>query len=298
MPQPVPSADLPPLERLREIMRLLRAPGGCPWDREQTHESLLKHLIEEAYEVADAVRSGEDGEIVDELGDLLLQPVFHAAIAEEEGRFTLDDIARAICEKLVRRHPHVFGGAVAEDPEAVLSQWEQIKRQEKSSSGKSVPEPVALAGESKGAPAPETLAVLERALPALMASQKVQKRVARVGFDWDGPAPVLEKVREEVDEIEEAMEAGAGSRAIGEEIGDLLFAVVNLARKSGHEAELLLARANEKFARRFQAVEAALAAGGRCPAEATLEEMETAWEAAKDAERMRRREEENERRRE
>jgi len=271
MPRPVPSPDLPPIDRLRRIMHLLRAPGGCPWDAEQTHQSLVKHLLEEAYEVAEAVESGRSEALIDELGDLLLQPVFHAEIAAERGDFDFDDIARSICEKLIRRHPHVFGEAEAADPEAVLRQWEAIKSAE---NGTSEPSPT---GEGPRKP------YLEKAnegLPALLAAQKLQKKAARVGFDWPDIQPVLEKVREETAEVVEAMAAG-DSAAIGEEIGDLLFAVVNLARQSGHEAELLLQRANRKFVKRFQAVEQALHDEGSSLEEADLEEMDALWEAAK-----------------
>ncbi len=270
MPHEIPSADLPPMDRLRRIMHQLRAPGGCPWDAAQTHESLVRHLIEEAYEVAAAVRSGDRDELVDELGDLLLQPVFHAEIAAESGRFDFDDIARAICEKLVRRHPHVFAGASADTPEAVLAQWETIK-----------------AGERAGAD-PETSASREGSLlkranegqPALLAAANLQRKAASVGFDWPEVAPVLEKVREELDEVAAAL-AGGAHEAVGAEIGDLLFAVVNLARKTGQEAELLLDAANRKFVRRFRAVEADLERRGISLQEAGLEAMDEAWERAK-----------------
>ncbi|MDC0263452.1 nucleoside triphosphate pyrophosphohydrolase [bacterium] len=270
MPHPIPAADLPPVERLRQIMHLLRSPGGCPWDAEQTHESLLKHLIEESYEVAEAVRGGNDAEIIDELGDLLLQPVFHAEIASEDGRFTLDDVAQAICEKLIRRHPHVFGDAVADDPDAVLSQWEKIKAGEKG-------EPDAEMNES---PKP-FLKKANEGVPALMAAQNIQMKVAKVGFDWPDLEPVLEKIREEVQETEEALAVDESSDDVAEEIGDLLFAVVNLARKSGHEAELLLHRANRKFVERFQKVEATLLDQGSTLEQADLKAMDAAWEEAK-----------------
>ncbi|MEM7699059.1 MAG: nucleoside triphosphate pyrophosphohydrolase [Verrucomicrobiota bacterium] len=263
-----PSPDLPPIDRLREIMHLLRAPGGCPWDAEQTHESLLRHLIEEAYEVAEAVRGGDRDEIVDELGDLLLQPIFHAEIASESGAFTFDDVATAICEKLIRRHPHVFSNSEAPDADAVLSQWEQIKRTEKG-----------VEGESDSSAEPY-LTHANEGLPALLAAQKLQKKVARVGFDWGSPEPVVEKIREELDEVVEALGAG-NPEAIGEEIGDLLFAVVNLARQTGGEAELLLDQANRKFVERFGAVERILQTRGQSLSEASLDEMDSAWEEAK-----------------
>ncbi|MEI6535492.1 MAG: nucleoside triphosphate pyrophosphohydrolase, partial [Verrucomicrobiaceae bacterium] len=198
-----------PIAELRAVMHRLRAPGGCPWDAEQTHESLIPHLIEEAYEVAEAARSGDMKHLCEELGDLLLQPVFHAEIASETGTFTLDDIARGITEKLIRRHPHVFGSASADTSDAVLTQWEAIKREEKGG-GKQTH----LHGISKG-------------LPALIRAQKLQKKAAKVGFDWPDTAPVLEKIREEADEIVEAI-AQKDQFAIEDEVGDLLFSVVNL----------------------------------------------------------------------
>lgn len=270
MPHEIPSSDLPPLDRLRRIMHLLRAPGGCPWDAEQSHESLVRHLLEEAYEVADAVRSGSREELIEELGDLLLQPVFHAEIAAERGDFDLDDVARAICEKLIRRHPHVFGSADAATSEAVLSQWEAIKVAEKSAANAVPPGGYLIKSGNDGQ-------------PALLAAAKIQRKVATVGFDWDEVAPVLEKVREEVSEVTAALDGGNAAE-VGEEIGDLLFAVVNLARKTGHEAELLLDAANRKFVRRFREVEDRLHRDGLSVAEAGLERMEAAWVAVKSGE--------------
>ncbi|MBL9155737.1 MAG: nucleoside triphosphate pyrophosphohydrolase [Verrucomicrobiales bacterium] len=263
---------LPPVDRLRAIMHRLRAPGGCPWDAEQTHESLLPHLIEEAYEVAEAVRSGDRDAIVDELGDLLLQPVFHAEIASERGDFDLDTIARAIGDKLIRRHPHVFGESRVEDATDVLRQWDRIKRAEKGedSAGNEPPKPY--------------LGKANEGLPALVNAAKLQKKAARVGFDWpDGDlTPVLGKIREETDEVAGALASGEAGR-VAEEIGDLLFAVVNLARKQRMEPELLLHHANAKFVRRFQAVERRLRDQGLSLEAASLEQMDAAWEAEKQA---------------
>ena len=277
MPHDIPSTELPPVDRLRRIMHLLRAPGGCTWDAEQTHESLVKHLIEEAYEVAAAIRGGNRDEIIDELGDLLLQPVFHAEIASgaAEGGFDLDDIATAICEKLIRRHPHVFGDATADSPDAVLTQWELIKATEKGS--------LNLDGlESKeGQVVPEYL--IKKAndgLPALMAAGKIQGKAATVGFDWPDLPPVIGKVREEIDEVVEAMSSGCDEK-VAEEIGDLLFAVVNLARKAGHEAEVLLHAANGKFVKRLQAVEDVLCGAGLTLESASFGEMDAAWDEVK-----------------
>lgn len=273
MPHEIPSTELPPMERLRQIMHLLRKPGGCPWDAEQTHESLVKHLIEEAYEVASAIQSGNREEIVDELGDLLLQPVFHAEIASEEGRFDFDDVARAISEKLIRRHPHVFGDSTANTPEAVLTQWEAIKAGEKGT-----PDRVE-SGTEEG----YLIKKANDGLPALMAAAKIQRKAATVGFDWPDLPPVLAKVREEVDEVADAISSGSGGK-VTEEIGDLLFTVVNLARIAGHEAETLLHLANVKFVNRLQRVEDELSRSGLDLAAATLEQMDEAWEKVKQRE--------------
>jgi len=270
MPHEIPSSELAPLERLRRIMHVLRAPGGCPWDAEQTHESLVRHLLEEAYEVAAAIRGGDRDELVDELGDLLLQPFFHAEIAVETGRFDIDDVAAAICEKLVRRHPHVFGEATADTPEAVLTQWDAIKAGEKSGS-----DPV-----GSGIQPGYLLKKGNDGQPALLAAAKLQRKAATVGFDWSDLAPVLEKVREEVEEVAAAIEEGEEDD-VAAEIGDLLFAVVNLARKAGHEAEVLLDAANRKFVRRLRAVEDELHAGGKRLGEVSLAEMDAAWDRVK-----------------
>jgi len=284
MPHPIPTVEQPPIDRLREIMHILRAPGGCPWDAEQTHESLVKHCIEEAYEVADAVASGDPDALVDELGDLLLQPVFHAEIASETNAFDWDDIVNAICEKLVRRHPHVFGEAVADDSGAVLAQWEDIKTLEKSrSSAEGGSDRVASESQEglpKGSDSSSYLKKANEGLPSLMAARKIQKKVARVGFDWPDIGSVVEKVREELAETEELIGSGERER-LGEEIGDLLFAVVNLARKCGFESEELLHAANRKFVNRFQAVEQGLRERGGSIEEATLEEMDREWERVK-----------------
>jgi len=254
-----------PIAELRAVMHRLRAPGGCPWDAEQTHESLIPHLIEEAYEVAEAARSGDMEHFKEELGDLLLQPVFHAEIAAQAGVFTLDDIARNITQKLIRRHPHVFGDATANDSDAVLQQWDAIKKAEKGNR----PEPL-LHGISK-------------ALPSLMRAQKLQRKAAKVGFDWPNAAPVLEKIREEADEILHAVES-KDQHAITEEVGDLLFTVVNLARKLNVDAESALAAANAKFENRFGQVESLAAAQGKELKDLSLEKMDALWDQVKLAE--------------
>jgi MazG family protein len=255
--------DLPdePLARLRAIVTLLRSPDGCPWDREQTHESLRGGLLEEACEVIDAIDRSDDANLREELGDLLLQVIFHADLAGERGAFTLEDAAREVCDKLVRRHPHVFGDVDAADTGAVLRQWEQIKRAEKGAG----------AGIMDGIP---------RALPALIRAQNVQKKAARVGFDWPDAAGVIDKFREEVAELSVEIDQG-NTPQIEHEIGDLLFTAVNMARKLGVEAELCLERATQRFLARFRDMEASLAAEGRRLEDADPAELDALWEQAK-----------------
>jgi nucleoside triphosphate diphosphatase len=271
--------------KLCEIVAQLRAPGGCPWDREQTHESLLPALIEEAYEVAEAVRRQEEVNFREELGDLLLLVVMNAEIARESGRFGIDDVIREVTEKLIRRHPHVFGTSDARDSSAVLKQWEAIKREEKRTDA-------------------HYLASLPKALPALVRAQKGQNKVARVNFDWSELSDVISKVEEELGELKKAIaswhrdppahrsdeaEAAAddspgGSPCRGEiedETGDLLFAVVNLARKCGFDAESALQRATDKFVARFNRLEDELRARGKKLGEADLREMDEIWNQIK-----------------
>jgi MazG family protein len=251
--------------RLRAIMHRLRAPGGCPWDAEQTHASLLPNLIEETYETVDAIRRSDWPHLREELGDLLLQVVFHAELAAEAGRFDFDDVARGIAEKLVRRHPHVFAASSAATSEAVLSQWEEIKRGERGEEQ----EPL-LHGVGKG-------------LPAMLRAAKLQKKASKVGFDWPDTEGVLAKIHEEAAEVTEALEhsGGKASKEVHGEIGDLLFAVVNLARKLGVDPEEALEATNGKFTRRFAAVETALRARGEVLGTASLEAMEELWQQAK-----------------
>lgn len=249
------------VSRLKEIVARLRAPGGCPWDREQTHESLRAALVEECYEAVEAIERADDANLREELGDLLLHVVMHAHMAGERQAFTFEEVVEGICEKLVRRHPHVFGDGVADDSAEVLRQWEQIKRAEKG----------AKASILDGLPA---------ALPALLRAQNAQKKAARVGFDWNEAAAVLGKIEEEIGELRCALAAGE-SRGIEEEMGDLLFSVVNFARKLGVDSETALAGSTRKFVRRFQAMEAGLAAQGRKIEEATPEEMNALWEQNK-----------------
>ncbi len=213
------------LARLRAIMHRLRAPGGCPWDAEQTHESIIPNLIEEAYETVDTIQRGDHPHLKEELGDLLLQVVFHSEIAEGAGRFNLDDVARGISEKLVHRHPHVFAQSDAADSDSVLRQWDAIKRAE------------------KGDEERPYLHAVGKGLPALLRAAKLQKKASKVGFDWPDESGVLAKLREELAELESAMVAG-DSTAADEELGDLLFSVVNLARFRKVDPEVLMANAN------------------------------------------------------
>jgi tetrapyrrole methylase family protein/MazG family protein len=251
-------------ENLCQIMHRLRAPGGCPWDREQTHSTLIKYLIEEAYEVIEAIEQGDDSELLKELGDLLLQVVFHAEIAAEENRFTLEQVIESVNEKMVRRHPHVFGDAQAEDAEAVLKQWEAIKQKEK--------------GETEKAPS--VLDGVPESLPALLKAHRIQSRAAQVGFDWEHPREVLAKVREELDELEVEVENGSSEKT-EEEFGDLLFALVNWARFQGLDSERALQSCNRKFRKRFEHIERSLAARGSSVRDADIEEMDALWNEAK-----------------
>ncbi len=250
------------IDRLRAIMHRLRAPGGCPWDAEQTHQSLVSNLIEEAYETVDTIQRGDHDHLKEELGDLLLQVVFHAELANEAQRFNLDDIARGISEKLIRRHPHVFARSDAATTDAVLRQWDEIKRTEKGHEDHPY-----LHGTGKG-------------LPALIRAVKLQKKAAKVGFDWPDQAGVLAKIREELDELEDALQSGDTAHA-DEELGDLLFSLVNLARFRKIDPELLMAAANSKFEQRFAAMETALKQQGKSLDDTPLEAMEAAWQAAK-----------------
>ena len=270
MPLPIPPEDLPPIDRLREIVRLLRAPGGCPWDIEQTHETLIPCLLEEAYEVAEAIREGDDPHLCEELGDLLLQAVIHAEVARGEGRFDLDDVARGISEKLIRRHPHVFADSAAGNTEAVLAQWDEIKKAEK---GHDAAPAGYLDGVGKG-------------LPALTRGVKLTKKAAKVGFEWDEIRELVDKMDEEMAEVKEAFEAREKDPDhLDEEIGDLFFVMVNFCRRLGRDPESLIDAANAKFVRRFHQVEQGLLDKGRSLKEADLAEMEQEWVEVKRKER-------------
>ena len=247
------------------IVRRLRR--ECPWDREQTHDSVKQLTVEEAYEVVEAIEAGDPAELQKELGDLFLHVVFHAHIAETEGTFDLGDVMRAEMTKLVRRHPHVFGDEVVGGTGDVLRNWEAIKRAERAERG--------------AAAAPSALDGVPDALPALLRAERVQQKAAAVGFDFPTPDQAWDKVTEETAELKALADAGAPPEALEDELGDLLFAVVNYARLRGVVAESALRRTLAKFTRRFQHVEAGLAAEGRTPADADLDEMDALWEAAK-----------------
>src|SRR5438034_4274487 len=258
-------------QKLCEIVAKLRAPGGCPWDQEQTHGSLLPALIEEAYEVAEAARAKDDAHFREELGDLLLLIVMHAEIAREAGHFDMDDVIHGLSDKLVRRHPHVFGTSDARDSGAVLKQWEAIKREEKKADS-------------------HYLASLPEALPALMRGQKAQSKAARVNFDWTDVRDVVTKVEEELREMKEAVASlataspsrGGQDRArTEEEMGDMLFAVVNLARKCRIDAESAMQGATDKFVTRFNRLEDELKTRGKKLGEVDLAEMDKIWDRIK-----------------
>ena len=259
------------IETLLAIMAKLRDPnGGCPWDLEQDFASIAPYTIEEAYEVADAIQRGDTAGLKDELGDLLLQVVYHSQMAREVGAFAFGDVVRAISDKMVRRHPHVFGDVQVASSAAQTRSWEVQKQAERAEAGKaSVLDGVALA------------------LPALKRAEKLQARAARVGFDWPALEPTVDKVHEELGELTQAAAANEPQARLQEEIGDLLFAMVNVARKLEIDPETALRDANAKFERRFHAIEAALAARGKTPDQSSLEEMDALWDSAKEAERRR-----------
>ena len=263
-----PSRDI---ARLIEIMAALRTPGsGCPWDLEQDFRSIAPYTIEEAYEVADAIARGDLTDLKDELGDLLLQVVYHARMAEEQDAFAFADVVEGITAKMIRRHPHVFADAEGQTAEHVKGLWERIKDDEKAERGEAAP-----GGALAGVPV---------ALPALTRALKLQDKAGRVGFDWNDPRAVLAKIREEADEIEAEIDA-ADKAKTSAEVGDLLFAVVNLARHLGADPEGILRDTNRKFERRFASIERALAARGLTPKDASLAEMDALWDAAKAAEK-------------
>src|SRR5712671_5652034 len=263
------------IARLLEIMAALRTPEtGCPWDLEQNFSTIAPYTLEEAYEVADAIARGDLADLREELGDLLLQVAFHARMAQEQGAFDFGDVVQAITEKLLRRHPHVFGEARGLSPDDVKLLWDRIKSEEKA--GKKMSKQAA---EPAGA-----LAGVPVGLPALTRALKLQQKAGKVGFDWNDPLAVLAKIREEADEIEAAIRVGGDRQEAADETGDLLFAVVNLARHLDADPEAVLRATNQKFERRFASIERALAARGKTPSEAALAEMDALWDAATAAE--------------
>ena len=271
-----PSRDI---GRLIEIMAALRDPKtGCPWDVQQDFSSVAPYTIEEAYEVADAIERGDLLDLKDELGDLLLQVVFHARMAQEQGAFGFDDVVEAITTKMVRRHPHVFGNAGPGDVHAAKASWEATKRAENAERR------AARAAPPEEGEAASVLAGVPVALPALTRAEKISRKAASVGFDWPEPAQVIAKIREELAEVEHELQGG-NRAALEGEVGDLLFAVANLARHLDVDAEKALRGTNAKFERRFRSIEKALAAEGRTPGEASLDEMEALWVEAKARER-------------
>ncbi len=252
-------------ERAIAIMHRLRAPGGCPWDAEQTHTSLIPNLIEECYECVDAIREGDAGHLREELGDVLLQVLFHAELAEENSgeAFDIYDVARGLCEKLIRRHPHVFGTSYVENSDAVIKRWDEIKRQERHSEQRPF-----LHDCGKG-------------LPELLRASKLTTKAAKVGFDWENCAGVIDKINEELEEVQETLPLPDDDPRVSDELGDLLFAAVNLCRKRRINPEEALRSANQKFIRRFNAMEEVLKAEGISLQEANMEQFERAWQIVK-----------------
>ena len=264
-------------EKLVAVQARLRAPKGCPWDREQTHQTLRTYLLEEAYEVLEALDHGDDAKFAEEMGDLLLQIVFHSQIAQEEGRFNVADVIREIHDKMIRRHPHVFGETRARDSAEVLRNWEQIKAEERRTNKEQ-----GVSGHPE-VEAPSLLDGVSRALPATLEGFQLTRKAARIGFDWEDASGVIAKMQEETAELEAALKAEDRER-VEEEMGDLLFAAVNLARFLHVDPEIALKKANAKFSRRFRAMEALARESGRRFKELPREEMEALWDATKNAE--------------
>ncbi|WP_077961408.1 nucleoside triphosphate pyrophosphohydrolase [Ensifer adhaerens] len=273
-----PSRDI---KRLLDIMAALRQPEtGCPWDIVQTFETIKPYTIEEAYEVADAIERSDMHDLCDELGDLLLQVVFHSRMAEEAGDFAFGDVVEAVTRKMIRRHPHVFARSDADTPEAVKLQWDEIKQAEKAERQ----EKRAKRGLAPDAAA-NHLGSVQRSFPALIEALKLQERAAKVGFDWSEPEPILDKIEEEIGELRQALREKDRAK-VSDELGDLIFAVVNIGRHVGTDPEMALRGTNTKFRRRFAHIERELEAGGETLDGATLERMEELWQAAKAIERQ------------
>jgi tetrapyrrole methylase family protein/MazG family protein len=266
-------------EKLAAVQARLRAPDGCPWDREQTHASLRTYMIEEAYEVLEALDAGDDGKFREEMGDLLLQIVFHSEIAKEEGRFTVSDVIREVHDKMVRRHPHVFGEKQAKDAAEVLKNWEQIKKEERRAAGKPSAD-----GSQHAAKDGSLLDGVSRALPAALEGFQLTRRAARIGFDWRSVRGVFDKLNEEAGELRQALSAKDRKRT-EEEMGDLLFASVNLARFLEIDPEIALKKANAKFSTRFRQMEELAAKSGKALPDVSRAQMEELWETAKRGEK-------------
>ncbi|WP_223069027.1 nucleoside triphosphate pyrophosphohydrolase [Paenibacillus caui] len=268
-----PLLQIKSFDRLHEIVDILRSPEGCPWDREQTHSSIRKNLIEETYEVLETIDEDDPEHMQEELGDLMLQIMLHAQMEEEEGAFNVYDVIGSLNEKLIFRHPHVFGGMGAEDAEAALANWEAMKAEEKRRKGL----------------VPEAMSALDgvpQDLPALMKAYKLQKKAAKVGFDWDDASGAIAKMEEELSELKEAVRLGQSSEETVQELGDVLFSVVNAARFIGADPEEALSKTNRKFVSRFRYIERKLAERGLTPKDSSLEEMDKLWEEAKAEERQ------------
>lgn len=262
------------ITRLKEIMAQLRDPqSGCPWDLKQTFQSIVPHTLEEAYEVAYAIEQGDYSELKDELGDLLFQVVFYSQLGKEQQLFDFDDVVNAICEKMLRRHPHVFDQQFAgeTDDQSLHHRWDKIKAEEKNIHVSAIT-------------TPSVLDNLTRTLPAMTLANKIQKRVAKVGFDWENLAQVVEKIEEEIQEVKQELDNPAREANLHDEIGDLMFACINLARKSGADPEQLLRQANQKFERRFRDVEQQAAAQQTPLDQLSLSELEDFWQCAKNNE--------------
>ncbi|WP_421361376.1 nucleoside triphosphate pyrophosphohydrolase [Agrobacterium rosae] len=269
------------ISRLIEIMEALRQPEtGCPWDIVQTFETIKPYTVEEAYEVADAIERNDMDDLCDELGDLLLQVVFHSRIAQEMGEFSFGDVVHAVTSKMIRRHPHVFAKSDADTPESVKIQWDVIKAQEKRDRAQRR----AQRGTGEDSKA-GFLGSIQRAQPALTEALKLQEQAARVGFDWSAPEPILDKIEEEIRELREALEDGKPEK-VSDELGDLIFALVNIGRHVKVDPENALRGTNTKFRRRFHHIETTLAENGETLEAATLDRMEQLWQAAKDIERQ------------
>ena len=266
-------------EKLVGVQARLRAPNGCPWDREQTHQSLRTYLIEEAYEVLEALESGNDGKFVEEMGDLLLQIVFHSQIAGEEGRFTVAEVIRVIHDKMIRRHPHVFGKTRAKDSAEVLRNWEQIKAEERRTSEQKSDSN----GDGKTRKETSLLDGVSHALPATLEGFQLTRKASRIGFDWDDAGGIFEKMQEESEELKRAL-GEQDQPKIEEELGDLLFAAVNLSRFLKIDPEIALKKTNAKFSRRFRTMERLARKNGREFKDLPREEMEAFWDAAKKSE--------------